>query len=349
MTKKVYDWSKYPKVGMYDFTPEEQAFWPMQAVLPKWKIPDTVCLQVAISGGGARITPKQNPYHPGANLDNIRDSADEVLALEEGPTIVHFDHDTPSCQTRDGKKMDYGDSYAYVIEPLIKKYGWEKLFTHVNCLRGDLSQQMLPVVGGFCEMTYTHPRASPLWQKTTIELHRENGVRPEIAIHVDSEIELANRLLIKTGLMPNPNIWCMLVGLPGKGPRHPFSYIPNERAMCEVVMTNVERIREVDPEAEITINAAGRAARYIVLLGLILGLNVRVGMEDTVFQYPFKDDPCKSNAEEVVWGIQAAKLCGRRVLTPNEWRAHLGQPARHSFELDGRPKEPEPALASSTR
>ena len=45
-----YDWSKFPKLGMYEYTPEEIAYWPMQAVDPKWKIPPKVsiqCLSVA--------------------------------------------------------------------------------------------------------------------------------------------------------------------------------------------------------------------------------------------------------------------------------------------------------------
>jgi 3-keto-5-aminohexanoate cleavage enzyme len=330
--RKTYDWASFPKVGMYDFTPEETAYWPMQAEHPKWKVPDKISIQCALSGGGARITPKQNPTHPGANLDNIRDAAEEVLSLEVGPSVLHFDHDLYSLVTRDGKKMLPGDSYTYVVKPLVEKYGWDKMCTHINCLRGDLEQQMLPVVTGLCELTYTHPRASLAWLKTTIPLLQENGVRAEITIHANPEIDLAERLLIRSGLMPNPNLWVLLFGLPCKGPRWMFDYMPNQKAMCQGLMNAVDRIREIDPEAFITVIAGGRPSRYIVTLAMLLGLHIRVGMEDTVFQYPHKDIPCRNNAEEVRWAIETARLLGREVMTPAEFRETVGLHSRRGFK-----------------
>lgn len=330
---KTYDWSKYPKIsGMYDYTPEEVAYWPFQEVLPKWDIPKKVAVQVALSGGGARITPAQNPHHPGANLDNIIDAATEVLELKEGPTVVHFDHDIYTCVTRDGRRMDPGESYLYTVKPLIEKYGWDKMVTHINTLRGTFEQQMKPVVGGLAELTYTHGRASEYWLKTVIPMFKENGMREEITIHVNSEIELAERVLIRSGLMPNPNMWVLLFGLPCKGPRWHFEYMPNPIAMCQALVNAVQRIREIDPEGFITVIAGGRASRYIVTLALMLGLNIRVGMEDTVYQYPHLDIPCKNNAEEATWAINMAKALGREVMTPAEFRQAVGLKPRTGFK-----------------
>lgn len=330
--RKTYDWTSFPKVGMYDYTPEELAFWPMQAVHPKWNIPEKVAIQCALSGGGARITPQQNPTHPGDNLDNIRDAAEEVLSLKTGPSVIHFDHDTYSLKTRDGRQMPFGESYMYVIKPLVEKYGWEKMCTHINCLRGDLEQQMLPGINGFCELTYTHPRASLAWLQTTIPLHRENGTKAEIVIHTNPEIELAERLLIRSGLMPNPNLWILLFGLPCKGPRFMFEYVPNPIAMCQALVNAVSRIREIDPEGFITVIAGARPSRYMVTLALLMGLHIRVGMEDTVFQYPHKDTPCRNNAEEVTWAIETARRLGREVMTPAEFRQAVGLRPRRGFK-----------------
>ncbi len=335
MAKKdfTYDWSKYPDItGMYNYTKEEEAYWPFQNVLHKWPVPEKVAIQCALTGGGARITPAQNPYHPGDNLDHVIEAAEEVLDLPTGPSVMHFDHDTGTCVTRAGEKVDYGDSYFYTVVPILKKYGWDKMVTHINCLRGSLEQQMKPVVGGIAELTYTHPRASKRWLETTIPIVKANDMRAEITIHVNSEIEMAERNLIRTGIMPNPNMWVLLFGLPCKGPRWHFEYIPNQMAMATQLVNAVTRIREIDPEAFITVIAGGRASRYIVTLALLLGLNIRVGMEDTVFQYPHKDDPCKSNAEEVEWAINMARSLGREVMTPNEFRAAVGLPEKHGFE-----------------
>jgi 3-keto-5-aminohexanoate cleavage enzyme len=132
--------------------------------------------------------------------------------------------------------------------------------------------------------------------------------------------------------MPNPNLWVLLFGLPCKGPRWMFEYIPNPKAMCQGLLSAVDRIREIDPEAFITVIAGGRASRYIVTLAMLLGLHIRVGMEDTVFQYPHKDVPCSNNAEEVRWAIDTARLLGREVMTPAEFRETIGLKARRGFK-----------------
>ena len=62
----------------------------------------------------------------------------------------------------------------------------------------------------------------------------------------------------------------------------------------------------------------------MVTLALMLGLNVRMGMEDTVWKYPHKDDMITNNGEEVQWAIDIARTLGREVMTPNEFRAAVG-------------------------
>jgi len=319
-----YDWTKIPEVSMYGYTKEEEAFWPNQDLHPKWDIPEKIAIQVALSGGGARITPGQNPHHPGSDLDTIRESAEEVLELETGPSCIHFDHPPDQCVTRAGEKYDFGDSYAYVLEPLIKKYGYEKLCAHINTLRGTTEQQMKPVVTGLAELTYMQPRASTNWMKTIYSIMKENGMAVEIAVHVNSELDLARRLCVDSGLLEKPIMWCILYGLPMKGPRWHFEYIPNEIAMAQSLVYTVQRIREMDPGAKIQVCQGARPSRYMITLAMLLGLNVRVGHEDTVFKYPHKDDPLTSNAEEAKWAIDTARLLGREVMTPAEWREYIG-------------------------
>ncbi|MDD1753627.1 MAG: 3-keto-5-aminohexanoate cleavage protein [Methanotrichaceae archaeon] len=332
MAKK-YDWSKFEKIGMYEFTPEELNFVPEPEVQPKWKIPEKVGIQCALSGGGSHITPKQNPNHPGGNLDNILESADE--AIKEGPTVVHFDHDLSSCRTRDGKIIPVDESYSYVIKPVLKKYGREKVLPHINCLRGTFEQQMQPVVNGLAELTYMHPKGSIKWLNTTIPILKENGVKPEIVIHTNAEIDLAERILIKSGLLPNPNLWILLHGTLNRGPRFFREYMPNERAMCQALLFVIERIKEIDPGGFITICCAGRASKYLVTLALLLGINIRMGHEDTVWHWPHKDEKIKSNAEEVRWAVTIARMLGREVMTPNEFRQIIGLKPRHDFLPEG--------------
>lgn len=319
-----YDWTKIPEVQMYGYTPEEEAFWPFQNLHAKWDIPEKIAIQCAISGGGARITPQQNPYHPGTDLDTIRESAAEVLELGTGPSCIHFDHPPEQCVNRKGEKFDFGDSYVYVIEPLIRKYGYEKLCCHINTLRGSTEQQMKPVVLGLAELTYMQPRASTNWLKTIYAIMKENGMAVEIAVHVNSELDLGRRICIDSGLVKKPSMWCILYGLPMKGPRWHFEYIPNEIAMAQAMIYAVERIREIDPDAKIQVCQGARPSRYMITLAMLMGLNVRVGHEDTVFKYPHKDEPMTSNAQEVTWAIETARLLGREIMTPAEWREYIG-------------------------
>ena len=70
--------------------------------------------------------------------------------------------------------------------------------------------------------------------------------------------------------------------------------------------------------------AAGRATRYLTTLGLLLGIHIRVGMEDTVWRYPHKDEKIKNNVDELRDAIAIAHLLGREVMTPNEYRETIG-------------------------
>ena len=252
-----------------------------------------------------------------------------------GPSAIHFDNDFYSCHTKDGKEFLPGDSYTYTVKPLLEKYGREKMCCHINCLRGDMEQQMLPVVTGLAELTYMHPKGSPKWLNTVVPILKENNVKAEIVAHTNGEVDLAERVLIRTGLMPNPNLWILLLGAPSRGPQYFREFIPNEKAMCQSLPFVVERIREIDPEAFITICCAARASKYMVTLALMLGINIRVGHEDTVWRYPHKDERIVSNAEEVRWAVTVARMLGREVMTPNEFRKAIGLKPRNDYLPEG--------------
>jgi 3-keto-5-aminohexanoate cleavage enzyme len=57
---------------------------------------------------------------------------------------------------------------------------------------------------------------------------------------------------------------------------------------------------------------------------LLLGLNIRVGKEDTIWEYPHKDNLIKSNAEIYKRTVQIAKALGREPATPDEYVKMMG-------------------------
>jgi uncharacterized protein (DUF849 family) len=313
------DWDALEKLHMTSWTPQELAVDPDPFVQPKWDIPKKICIQVAISGGGARLH-NANPNQP-RDLDTIREHAE--AAIEAGPpTAIHFDHDNPrAMQTRDGRKMQRGDSYMYVIKPLLEKYGREKVLPHINTMHGTFRQQMLPIVTELAELTYNHSAWAPAYIKEVIPLQREHGVKGELVIHQNSEIESCNRVFIQTGLMPNPNMWNML---PGAAQRSNgvsmYEYYRNERVMAQRFVLAIEDIKAIDPEGLIVVCCGGRASTYLATLAMIMGVHVRMGMEDTVWHHPHSDKMLTNNAETIRWAFTMARLLGREPMTPNEYR-----------------------------
>jgi 3-keto-5-aminohexanoate cleavage enzyme len=89
----------------------------------------------------------------------------------------------------------------------------------------------------------------------------------------------------------------------------------------------VAAIRDVDPDGLIMVCAAGRAAMYVATLAAVMGLHVRIGMEDTYWLWPHRDDRIASNSQ--VYGLAAklADVVGRPVATPAEYRSMIGAPA----------------------
>lgn len=319
------DWKRYENLAWNKYTPEEILEDTVAEVQPKWNIPEKVCIQCAISGGGARLH-NANPNQL-RNLDDIRDQAEKVI--ETGASVVHFDCDPRACHTKEGKEIPIGESYMYIVKPLLEKYGREKLVPHVNCLRGSFEQQMLPIVSGLAELTYVHPKGSPTYYDIVFPLLKKHGLRGEIVVHVNAEIDLARRVFIEPGFLPNPNLWIVLPACPSRsGPGFICEHMPNERSMARGLVQLIDSIREVDPGAFIVLCAAGRATRYLTTLGLLLGIHVRVGMEDTVWRYPHKDQKINNNIEELSDAIAIARLLGREVMTPNEYRETVGLKAR---------------------
>ena len=91
-----------------------------------------------------------------------------------------------------------------------------------------------------------------------------------------------------------------------------------------------ERVFDIDPTSVVMICAAGRASSHLATLAALLGLHVRLGMEDTIWEYPHKDDLITNNAalfqrfKGIVEGI------GRRVATGEEYRSMIGLPSLQS-------------------
>ena len=86
----------------------------------------------------------------------------------------------------------------------------------------------------------------------------------------------------------------------------------------------MDSIFDIDRESVISVCAAGRASVFLVTLAVLMGLHARVGMEDTVWRYPHKDDLVASNLEtfQTIAGI--TELLGRPVMSGARFKSLLG-------------------------
>ena len=99
-------------------------------------------------------------------------------------------------------------------------------------------------------------------------------------------------------------------------------------AMVEGLLHLYGRIKEIDKDAVVMVCAAGRASSYLATLAILLGLHMRVGMEDTVWMWPHKDQLIQNNAEHFKHFKLQCEMLGREVASANDFRKMLGIPVK---------------------
>ena len=109
----------------------------------------------------------------------------------------------------------------------------------------------------------------------------------------------------------------------------------NPTQMVDGLMRMVRTIRDIDPNCFILVCAAGRASTYLATFAMLMGLHIRVGMEDTLWPYPHKDDIIKRNVDHFLQLKQIANLLGREVMSPAEYRQALGMAPKSVSAIAG--------------
>ena len=288
-------------------------------VQPKWDIPKKVFISQTIVG--AFYSKKGNPNQP-ITPDEIRDQALECLAA--GAPNVHI-----HVRDEQGYNVLDPELFHYVIDPIREQYPdrivcgcmvpfqkgeWEKM---IECLQdGLLDQTPINTVAAFCGDTLFCKPPHVMIEKTRI--CQELGVKPQIAVYSDGDIDNADRYLIKTGVLEKPYYWIILPNLPGGSP------MQNPKAMVEGLMHLVNRIKEIDEDSQIVVCASGRASCYLTTLALLLGLHIRVGMEDSVWRWPHRDEKIGRNIDTYLAAKQTIELLGREIIEPAEFRKMMG-------------------------
>ncbi|MEM3613153.1 MAG: 3-keto-5-aminohexanoate cleavage protein [Candidatus Bathyarchaeia archaeon] len=271
-------------------------------------------ITVAPTGSGPMW--KETPYLP-ITPEQIAEEA--VKAYEAGAAVAHIHVRNPKT------KEPYPDVNLYreVIERIREKCDMIiQLTTGGGGPYGiSLEQRMCalelnPEFASLNVATMTFGNSVFLNPPDVVEkiakIMLERNIKPEIECYDVGHINLALQLFEK-GLLKEPLRFGLVLGVKGGIPATPENLMHMVKALPQNCRWNV-------------IAVGGKVQFKLLTLGMILGGDVRVGMEDNI--YLAKGVLAKSNAELVAKVVRIAKELGIEIATPSEARKLLGLPQK---------------------
>lgn len=291
--------------------------------LPRWEGEEKVI--IGIAGYGVFIDKEQNPNQP--------ISAEECVkafepCVDAGAKIVHV-----HARGLRGGLYDPEAARTFlhnVLDPLREKYG-RSIVTDggIGYFGKTMKENLFPVDEGLYETVILNPSVgqmgdyirvySPKVVQDEVKYVQDRGLKVLIDIHDTAHINNAKKWLIDTGLLEKPYFWHILGPVDGG-----FINMSSLDSMIEGLQFLVHRIRDIDKDSIIYVSQSGRASRYLITLALLMGLHVRVGMEDTIWKWPHRDDKVSSDLDEVKFAIDLARALGREPVTADEYRKMVG-------------------------
>jgi 3-keto-5-aminohexanoate cleavage enzyme len=156
---------------------------------------------------------------------------------------------------------------------------------------------------------------------------RDLEVRPELEIYSSAMLEEVEHLL-GLGILDPPFVLNFVLDTPTQGGQRgtPSNLID--------MVTRAQALSVPEEDLRINVSSMGRTQLPITTIGLAMGLNVRVGMEDNVFLR--RGELVRNNAALVERTVRIAKELGREVATPAQSREILGLRPRNRGEVPGR-------------
>lgn len=291
-------------------------------ISPRWDLPEELIVEVAITGAFMRHT--ENPFQP-LKPEEILEQARACAAAGASALHVHV-------RNEEGYNVLDPDRFASVVKPLREEF--PDLFIGgclVSALDGEWDKMKEVLDDHLLDGCPLNPTASfvgdtlfakpaPMILEKTRLIH-EAGATLQVAVYTDGDVGNADRYLYRSGLVRPGQCWLILPSLPGCSP------MQNPRQMGEGLLRISSAIYDTDPEATILVCAAGRASLYLTAMAVSLGLHVRIGMEDTVWLWPHRDDLIESNLQMLDLTKLLAQALGRTVADHRRYRELLGIPA----------------------
>ena len=232
--------------------------------------------------------PSRDPALYREVCERIRGSNDEViinLTGGMGGDLLLGPDDAPLNYARGTDFVGPRERIAHIVELLPE-------IASLDC--GSLN---------FDEVLYG---TTPRYLRNMAQEYRRTGVRPEIEVFELGHIELA-RQLIAEGLIETPALFQLCLGIKYGAP-----------ATTEAMQAMRDAL---PPGVHWSAFGVGRLQMPMVAQAVLLGGNVRVGLEDNL--YLEKGVPA-TNAELVERAVEIVELLGARVQSAAEARQRLG-------------------------
>ena len=252
--------------------------------------------------------PSKDPHVMKETIDRVFDQCPDIITS----VIPYVDYDVPSGLDTIKRCVDVltaaGPQYMQSAVMLLQSMSFSEKFTYV------VTKKILTEL---------------------IQYLEDHGVRPEYQIHSYSGLKDVVDWLLTTGVGKQPALMNIMMGFHGFSHASPLGPDP----WNYVYMMTMQQ--SLWPGAVRGVCAGGRNWLPFTNLAILLGFDmVRVGMEDSVFLYPHRDEKIRSSADAVRKVANIARELGRELATPAEARQIMG--------LTPPPVEAEPKLVATT-
>jgi uncharacterized protein (DUF849 family) len=260
------------------------------------QIADAV-LEAAEEGAAAAHIHVRDPQtgRPSMELDHYRDVMDRVRRKNRAVVI--------NLTTGPGGRFVPSDEDPRVAGPGTTLLAPEKRIEHITILKPDIATLDLNTMNSGEQVVINTRRNTAIMARAI----RDAGAVPEIELFDSGDIHLAHRLLADGDLV-GPGLYSIVMGV-----RYGFDASPETLLYARNLLPT---------GAAWTGFGIGRSALPMVAQAWLLGGNVRVGMEDTV--YISKGELVRSNGQLVRAAREVLRSLGVEPATSAEARAALG-------------------------
>jgi len=150
-----------------------------------------------------------------------------------------------------------------------------------------------------------------LWAEGAAKYLKEKGIKPEVEIYNNSDMDDLE-YLIEKGVLTKPYYVSFVLGM----------HRVNNQASRYSPRHLMHLVDLLPPGSLFSVLGIGAIEYDATTLSILMGGNVRVGFEDNI--YIEKGKLAKNNAESVAKIVRIAKELGREIASPDEVREMLG-------------------------